>query len=610
MIKHFFLIAVVTIVAFGCSRSRVAQDTPKANSVVANNQNTCITSDFAGTGTVPKIDYWSNCFEHSIQSFEQRIRYLSDQAEQRGISDFEKIDSALYFLRAYAYLGDVENIADTSWLAFHTTLKTLAQASASAKPTPQSIRLWEHIISLQYLYYPNSHAKSVLASLLTQHLDFWQQVFEQSRQFPKNQQNDYLLLEFYRLIGFMSYHAVRDDNIKQALLKDNVMLDGVLSWLDLEQLSLWQLENILWVAGNLHVLLTGEQQQLLDDIVKERLFSTGLDEEIAKRYFSQIYLANSFRFKDDCQQRFAGFCDIPQLTQILPVVHECSSTVKIRATQMSADELNASCQGVLAQENFFHQQLATNKQPVADDTNKQLEVVIFDNYTEYNKWGQLVFNIFTNNGGMYIEGKPEQEGNQARFYSFEAFWKLDEFSVWNLQHEYVHYLDGRYVKYGGFGFYPEQLVWWSEGLAEYIAKPNDNKRALKELKETKVEDWPNLQAIFNTSYQDGSARVYQWSYWAQRFLFTQHNVAAQSLAKALKQKEFSSYQQQLTLLAESLDGNFKLWLVKQLSGEHEVKATEQNKSKPRYLYRYLYRDYLRPSHLPLSKDHFHFEYWG
>jgi microbial collagenase len=48
----------------------------------------------------------------------------------------------------------------------------------------------------------------------------------------------------------------------------------------------------------------------------------------------------------------------------------------------------------------------------------------------------------------------------------------------------VHYLDGRFVKYDTYGHFPSHLVWWSEGLAEYISKGDNSVKALKLLAKT------------------------------------------------------------------------------------------------------------------------------
>uniref|UniRef100_UPI0038F7C44D collagenase n=1 Tax=Streptomyces turgidiscabies TaxID=85558 RepID=UPI0038F7C44D len=78
---------------------------------------------------------------------------------------------------------------------------------------------------------------------------------------------------------------------------------------------------------------------------------------------------------------------------------------------------------------------------------------------------------------MYLEGDPSVVGNQANFIAYEASYANAEHYVWNLEHEYVHYLDGRFDLYGNFNSPTEDIVWWSEGVAEYIANLDNNDAA-------------------------------------------------------------------------------------------------------------------------------------
>ena len=47
-----------------------------------------------------------------------------------------------------------------------------------------------------------------------------------------------------------------------------------------------------------------------------------------------------------------------------------------------------------------------------------------------------------------------------------------ELAIWNFEHEYTHYLDGRFNLYGGYTGDP-RIEGWSEGFAEYFAKNLD-----------------------------------------------------------------------------------------------------------------------------------------
>lgn len=182
-----------------------------------------------------------------------------------------------------------------------------------------------------------------------------------------------------------------------------------------------------------------------------------------------------------------------------------------------------------------------------------------------------------------------------------------EFKVWNLNHEYVHYLDGRFIKYGGFGHFPNSLVWWAEGMAEYISKGNDNDKALRLAKETDKAEQPSLETIFATEYNDGLDRTYRWSYLAIRFL-SEHDVEGLNrLGQRLKADDFGGYEAQMAKLAKQHQPQFEQWLAT-ISAEvkDEQVQSDNGMLKPHKQNRYSYRDYLKPEHLSLDSSRLHF----
>ena len=173
--------------------------------------------------------------------------------------------------------------------------------------------------------------------------------------------------------------------------------------------------------------------------------------------------------------------------------------------------------------------------------------------------------------------------------------------MWNLNHEYVHYLDGRYNKYGGFGHFAEHLVWWSEGLAELIAKAQHNPRAIEVIKDTDANERPSLQAMFATDYNDSSEQIYQWSYLAMRYL-QQHDIdALRSLQRLLSGDFYQGYTRTLAHTAKQHQPHFARF-VNALAATEPKQQPSETKNR---LYRYLYRDYLMPSHLSYDAHHRH-----
>ncbi|WP_440053902.1 collagenase [Pseudoalteromonas sp. T1lg65] len=254
---------------------------------------------------------------------------------------------------------------------------------------------------------------------------------------------------------------------------------------------------------------------------------------------------------------FAKGKPTPETT--LPYHHTCSDTLRFQAQDMTTVQFSDSCSLVGAEETYFHQKLETAWQPVNNDLNDNLLMVIFDDYRNYSRYGSRFYGINTNNGGMYIEGNATDPNNQATFYAHEADWLRPEFAIWNLEHEYVHYLDGRFNLKGNFGDYPQNTVWWSEGLAEYISLKSNNEAAISLIN-------PNgsnlsLASVLNTNYSDSTDQIYRWGYLGVRFMFERHQDDVMTLRNATREADWSTYQSQLTYWANRYESEWQAWLA-------------------------------------------------
>ena len=133
---------------------------------------------------------------------------------------------------------------------------------------------------------------------------------------------------------------------------------------------------------------------------------------------------------ENCAQY--GVCNYEEqlASAVLKTTHNCSPTLRLRAQDVTPAQVQEICAALTAEEGYFHTMLQTNRTPVAHDNNTALELVVFDDYANYNKYAGLLYDIPTDNGGMYLEGNPAQAGNQARFIAHEASWLRPTFKVW------------------------------------------------------------------------------------------------------------------------------------------------------------------------------------
>ena len=225
---------------------------------------------------------------------------------------------------------------------------------------------------------------------------------------------------------------------------------------------------------------------------------------------------------------------------------------------MTTAQLQSSCAILAKEEGYFHDMLQSNRKPVANDNNTSLELVVFDDYANYSKYASVIYDMDTNNGGMYLEGDPSVPGNQARFVAHEASWLRPNFSVWNLEHEYVHYLDGRFDMVGDFGVgTAKPTVWWVEGIAEYLSLRNNNQQSIDMARTGTYK----LSQIFGNTYgmSDYTNRAYRWGYMATRFMIERHRSDVDAVVAKFRVGDYDGYQNYMGYIGTRYDAEFASW---------------------------------------------------
>lgn len=254
--------------------------------------------------------------------------------------------------------------------------------------------------------------------------------------------------------------------------------------------------------------------------------------------------------------------------QVLPAANarDCSTTLRVRSQALTTTQLDQICAIVGAEEGYFHAQAQTGNTPVPNDFNARLEMIIFHSSTDYETYSGTIFGNDTNNGGIYLEGDPSNPSNQARFIAYEAEWLRPDFEVWNLTHEYIHYLDGRFNWHGGFGALPMDApystIWYIEGFAEYLSYSYRNLRYTAAVTAAGNPDTFTLAQLFDTEYSTDYARTYQWGYLATRFMFERHRDKITSLYAVSRPGNYNpGYRSWLDPIRTSFNAEFRSWLV-------------------------------------------------
>ena len=283
-----------------------------------------------------------------------------------------------------------------------------------------------------------------------------------------------------------------------------------------------------------------------------------LDRYESLGFGSSIWLAaaQAANLLDDCD--YYAICDFEATLEerILSIEHACGDSIMIRAQRISEQQLSDVCQALARQDAIFHKRLRTHREPVPDDFNAMLEVVVFADASYYDDYSGLFFGNPTNNGGVYLEGDPADPANVARFIAFMRP-DLPGNPIWNLEHEHVHYLDGRFNLHGAVNVaLDHHVVWWAEGLAEYISKRDDNQAAVDLARTSELP----LSRIFEITYRDGWRRVYRWGYLAVRFMFERHEDEVDAFLRFFRAGDYDDYLDYVDAIGERYDDEWRDWL--------------------------------------------------
>ena len=138
---------------------------------------------------------------------------------------------------------------------------------------------------------------------------------------------------------------------------------------------------------------------------------------------------------------------------------------------------------------------------MAGDLNSKLELVVFHSSQDYATYSGALFGNDTNNGGIYLEGNP------PRLATRRASWPMrpsgcvppSRSGTWN--HEYTHYLDGRFDMAGDFSAsVSTPQIWWIEGPAEYISYSYRGVPYTDALNQAKLGTY-SLSTLMDTTYK-------------------------------------------------------------------------------------------------------------
>ena len=394
------------------------------------------------------------------------------------------------------------------------------------------------------------------------------------RQLPITMDSMLTLLESINPENSQSYEFIWGVNNLFVAMFGHIYLDEFYEDLLLHPEYLERLENFvhdnLWLMGTeaemlLHHavremgrLLASDKEAINQSVVrflKKVMRDHGLDGEQRKLWVAAAEMLLHY------EPEIAESLDIPNQKIVLEqnlFVHryQCEGPAVIRSQNLTKEQEVEACETLREAENEFHSLVKSGQVPVEDDYNSELEVVVWKDKSSYSTFSHFLFGNSTNNGGQYFEGDPTKTDNTARFLAYRT--DSDTLSILNLEHEYVHYLDGRFNLYGDFRqtMAKGNIVWWLEGFAEYAHYKDKNQGAIRAI----GKDNYSLSEVLATSYDDDANRVYRWGYLAVRFLFEKHPTEIEQLLGYARKGEYSTWSKEVQRLGSDYDQEFTLWI--------------------------------------------------
>ncbi len=492
------------------------------------------------------------------------IHYLAD-ADDLTDPDLNQL---LYFLASYKY--HAEQMTDSEAQALSTALLAVTQMTDFVSPAGSVIQEGYAYALTNFERYSGAvHFKDHLPHLL----GLIQYYSEQSNPFSSSNAGDSTMA----FMGAISSAAYYGDAPAKAAYNDNMLavLSVMRSFVFLGETSLdmrWSTESDRkWIMPHSFNAM-GKISSIANDEAKARFDSTILEAhgkviadisvETASIIVTKNYLEKAGRSCEEGDALFGSCIVPPKVEDILTVTHQCTANITIRAQgSISQATLAQSCADMALQETEFHAFFNTAGIPVTGDLNEHIEVIAFASPDDYEKYAGEFFGIGTDNGGMYLEGTPTQIGNQARFIAMQCpdSWVgyscqyIDQ--IYNLRHEFTHYLDGRYIKAGSYGSF-DYSVAWAEGMAEYMAMGKEHTRTLNTLKGETIPPLYNI-VFMDYEYDD----LYQWGYFAMRYLGEQHKDDLNLIVAALQSGNNNDYVATLKEVVLRTDSGFEAFVL-------------------------------------------------
>ncbi|MFC8244427.1 collagenase [Streptomyces chartreusis] len=267
---------------------------------------------------------------------------------------------------------------------------------------------------------------------------------------------------------------------------------------------------------------------------------------------------------------YYGVCDLTGrlMRAVLPTTRGCDATRTIRAQSLTSADLDAACASVLRQDAYVHD-LVRDDGPIPGQYLSTLDLFVFASREDYRTYAGAIFGISTDNGGMTLIGDPADPANEPYAVMYQKSQDTGHAArIWNLNHEYTHYLDARHNMKGDFA---EQTsvpdVWWIEGVAEYVSYGYRDLTYDQAVTEAGKHTY-RLSTLFQNTYTNSDVtRTYPWGYLAVRYMFEKHPDDIQRMLARFRVGDYAGGHAVYAIdIGTRYDADFDRWLTECAAG--------------------------------------------
>lgn len=305
-----------------------------------------------------------------------------------------------------------------------------------------------------------------------------------------------------------------------------------------------------------------ELRDVVRPLTKDLLDRTGITGPTAGLWVAVATQANSY---DQADCSYYDVCDLPEKLDkaVLPVTRHCDANVTVRAQALTAADLDAACASVLGQDAWFRSVVKAGG-AIPGQYASTVQLVVFASRADYQTYAGAMYGISTDNGGMTLGGDPSDPANKPMSVTYQKNHD-DGFParIWNLNHEYTHFLDARDDMKGDFA---RQIsvpdVWWIEGIAEYVSYGYRGLADDQAVQEAGRHTY-RLSTLFENTYDNSDVtRTYPWGHLAVRYMLERHPDDVQRMLARFRVGDYAGgYAVYHDGIGTRYDADFDQWLT-------------------------------------------------